>query len=237
MKSARAAYSFFAAFIGWLVPFVGYLALLQSGVIGSGEITDFSFLLFWPLLFTGLGWLLVGLPFALFRPEQEKLTTGRGLLLGTSVTTVTYLALAIWLGWFILVFIWWPILIGLIGGAVYLTLLRKQPFQEKLWPFWVAPFLCFALTRWVVLPVTEQYFPYTYYVLGEGAIGPEAEWSIIERIEPGDRWEHLHRRYPALFAEPTSSIHKVQGNGWSYFLRFDESGRVSEVQVKRPEAD
>jgi len=225
-----ASYSFFAAFVGWLVPFVGLLAWMQFDERGFGYITDFKFLLFWPLFFTVLGWLSVGMPIALSLGRNSRPGFGKVVTIATLATTTTFLGIAALFRFGLMVLIWWPVLIGLIGGSVYWLLARAQ-FRHS-WVFWVTPILFFPLIRFVALPIGIAFFPYTTHVLGEGAIGEGALLEVIKRVKVGDTYEELHRRYPRIFNEPILG-RSPHGDGWFYSIQFDDSReRVVEVTVK-----
>jgi hypothetical protein len=225
----RAAHSFFAAFAGWLIPFVGYLAWLQFDERGFGYITDFEFLLFWPLLFTAIGWLVVGLPIAISLGRAAVPGIGKVILISTAATTATFLCIAALFQIGLMTLIWWPVLIGLIGGIVYWLLQRSQPLRG--WVFWSIPVLFFPFVRFVVLPIGIAFFPYTTHVLAEGAIGREALIGVIKRIEVGDTYQELHRRYPQIFYQPVLGI-SSSGGGCSYSIQFDDTrARVVKVEI------
>jgi hypothetical protein len=125
--------------------------------------------------------------------------------------------------------IWWPVLIGLIGGIVYWLLQRSQPLRG--WVFWSIPVLFFPFVRFVVLPIGIAFFPYTTHVLAEGAIGREALIGVIKRIEVGDTYQELHRRYPQIFYQPVLGI-SSSGGGCSYSIQFDDTrARVVKVEI------
>lgn len=225
----RAAHSFFAAFVGWLVPFVGFLLWMQFDENGFGYITDFEFLLFWPLLFTALGWLVVGLPIALNFGTGALPRFRKVLLVSTAATTATFLGISALLQFGLMPLAWWPVLIGVIGGSVYWTLQKSQPLRG--WVFWMAPLIFFPFVRFVLLPVGIACFPYTTHVLAEGAIGREALIEVIKRVEIGDTYEELHRRYPQVFDERVLAMFS-SGGGWSYSIEFDDTReRVVKVEI------
>jgi len=227
----RAAHSFFAAFVGWLVPFVGYLAWLQFDDGGFGFITDFEFLLFWPLLFTALGWLLVGLPLVLLLGRGAAPGFERVIIIATAATTATFLTIATLLPLGLMTFVWWPVLIGLIGGSVYWLLQKLKP--PRAWAFWIAPILFFPFVRFVALPIGVACFPYTTYVLADGIIGNEVRIRVIKRVDVGDTYDELHRRYPLIFRQPVLGS-SFSGGGWTYSIRFDDSRqRVVQVLITR----
>ena len=225
----RAAYSFFAAFIGWLLPFIGLMLIRQFGV-GFGYITDFEFFLIWPLIFTFAGWLLVGLPVALLLKEETVQNLKFVLLISTGSTTVVFLLISALFKFEIIFLIWWPILIGLIGGSVFWLLNKRQPLQN--WVFVIIPILFFPLIRFMVLPIGIEHFPYTTHVLAEGAIGNEALLNVIRKVEVGDTYQELHRRYPQIFSEPIIGTSYSSTEGGEYSIEFDEvGGKVIEVKV------
>ena len=227
----HACHSFLAAFVGWLVPFIGFLGYLQFGP-GFGYITDFQSLLFWPLLFTFLGWLILALPLALTLRSERFRSLGMIVLLATASTGLSFLAIAAMFRFTILFMIWWPLLIGIIGGILFWILERTNPIPD--WLCWTLPIVFFPFVRFVLLPLGIAFFPYTTHVLGEGAIGREALYRVIESIRVGDTYEDLHRRFPQIFSQPTYGTSSYSGDGWSYSITFDEQRqRVVDVKVKR----
>ena len=143
-KMKSAGYSFLAAFVGWLLPFAGFLLFIQ---IKYGHINDFDFLLFWPLFFTLLGWFFVALPLIFF--AKEKLRSLRNaILLFTTATTLTFLAIEGLTQFGIMLLIWWPVFLGIIGGSVYWALEKTKAMP--VWLCWIIPFL---------------FFPFAYLIL------------------------------------------------------------------------
>lgn len=225
----RASYSFFAVFIGWLIPLVGYLAWMQFGK-GFGYITDFAFILFWPLLFSFLGWLLVGLPLVLILKGERFRSPLAIIPVAVASTTVVFLGIAALFQFGLLSFLWWPVLIGLFGGATFWLLQRYEP--GKSWIFWIAPVAFFPFVRFVLLPLGIAFFPYTTHVLAEGAIGNEALFAVMRRVQVGDSFEDLNRKYPQLFPEPILGTSFYSGNS-SYTFSFDDSRqKVTKIEVK-----
>ena len=232
----RVAHSFFAAFIGWLAPFIALLARMQFDQSGFGYITDFEFFLFWPLIFTFIGWLLVGLPLVLIMGDNRIRQLGFVVGSATLATTLSFLVIAALYGFGLIPLIWWPLIIGLIGGTVFWLLQRYQPFRS--WVFWLVPIIFFPFIRFVLLPIGISFFPYRTHVLAEGTIGPEALYAVIERVQVGDTYEELHRRYPQIFSEPVSSMSSSLGSGWSYSITFGKNGhRVTKVEIKKNNAE
>jgi len=232
----KAAHSFFSAFIGWLLPFVGLLASMQFRSTGFGYITDFGFFLAWPLIFTFLGWLLVGLPLSLKIGKGRESKYWLCLWSWTLATTLSFLLVAALFRFGIIFLIWWPILIGLIGGSTFWLLEVKFPIPASL--AFLLPILFFPFVRFALLPIGIAYFPYTTHVLAEGAIGQEALYAVIERIEVGDTFEELNQRYPQIFEQPILGTSSHSGNGWFYRIKFDESRhRVIEVEVNKPNSE
>jgi hypothetical protein len=228
----RAYHSFFAAFVGWLVPFGGSLTWMQVDENGFGYITDFAFLLFWPLLFTVLGWLVVGLPIAVTISDRQIRSYGLLVAVATAATTATYLGIAAVFQFDLLAMMWWPVLTGLLGGSVFWFLQRYQPFPGWVWGLIPIGFLPFV--RFVLLPLGLAFFPYTTHVLAEGTIGQEALYAVLERVQVGDTYAELHRRYPAIFDEPVLDMSSASGNGWSYAITFDQDcHRVTKVELRQ----
>ncbi|MEM7146034.1 MAG: hypothetical protein AAF591_12930 [Verrucomicrobiota bacterium] len=229
----RAAHSFFAAFVGWLLPFVGYLAWLQFNSSGFGYITDFGFLLFWPLLLTFVGWAAVALPMSLNLWKDQIPTLGKTILISTTATTGTFLLIAAWFRFGLIWMLWWPVLIGLIGGAIFWLLEKWHP--RHVWTFWLIPILFFPFVRLVALPIAVNQFPYITHVLAEGAISPEARINVIKRIQVGDHFNDLQVKYPKFFTTPVKNT-SFSGGGWEYYIRFDHpGGQVVEVSAGREE--
>lgn len=227
----RAAHSFFAAFAGWLIPFLGLMVGLK---LANGRIMDFGFWLSWPLLFTALGWLVVGLPIALSFSTDALPKLRKVILIATAATTVTFISFALLsqIASLILWLLWWPVLIGVIGGSIYWALQRTQPLRG--WVFWVTPLIFFPLVRYVVLPIGIAFFPYSTHVLAEGAIGREAEIEIVKRVKVGDTYQELHRRYPRMFERRSSmsnGIWAISGGDWLVHIEFDDEERVTSVEI------
>jgi len=226
----RASYSFFAVFIGWLIPCLGFLAWMQFRS-SFGYITDFGFILFWPLLFSFLGWLFVGLPLVLLLRGDRFRSPLVIISVAVASTTIVFLAISALFGFGLFYFLWWPVLIGIIGGATFWILQRYQPRSN--WIFWVAPVTFFPLVRFVILPMGIAFFPYTTHVLAEGAIGNEAVFAVMHRVKVGDSFQDLHRRYPQLFPEPSLVMSSYSGDGASYTISFDDSRqKVTKIEVK-----
>ena len=75
-------------------------------------------------------------------------------------------------------------------------------------------------------------------MIAEGAIGQEALYGVIERIEAGDTFEELNRKYPQIFDQPILGTSSSSGNGWSYRIKFDnERAKVIEIEVNKPNAN
>lgn len=132
----RGAHSFFAAFASWLVPFLGFMVWMQFGN-GSGYITDFKFLFFWPLLFTFIGWLFVGLPLVFLLQGERFRSLLVTVLVAVASTTLVFLGIAALFQFGLMAMIWWPVLIGLIGGTIFWVLQKYQPLRG--WIFWILP--------------------------------------------------------------------------------------------------
>lgn len=225
----RASYSFFAVFIGWLVPLLGYLAWMQFGT-GFGYITDFAFLLFWPLLFSFIGWLFVGLPLVLMLKGERFRSALVIIPIAVASTTAVFLVIAALFQFGLLYFLWWPVLIGLIGGATFWLLQHYEPRSS--WIFWVAPIAFFPFVRFVLLPMGIAFFPYITHVLAEGAIGNEALFAVMHRVKVGDSFQELNGRYPQLFPKPILGTSFYSGNA-SYIISFDDScEKVTGIEVK-----
>lgn len=224
-----AAQSFFAAFCGWLVPFVGTLAVMQFGP-GFGRITDFGFTAFWPLAVTAFGWLVVGVPVARALARVEDLTLARSILTWTVATTASFLPVVLLSSFELLGLTWWPATTGVVGGAVFWTL-RRRRFEVRTVLFGT-PVLLPLFVWFVVVPLGVRHAPYTTLVLLDGAIGPQAELNVISTIEVGDTFDELQQRYPALFEMPMGGKDAGLRGGAGYRLRFDGvGGTVTEVQV------
>ena len=232
----KAAHSFFSAFIGWFFPFIGLLTSMQFRSTGFGYITDFDFFLFWPLIFTFLGWLLVGLPVSLKIGRGSETKYWLCLLSWTLATTLSFLLVAALFQFGIIFLIWWPILIGVIGGSIFWFLEAKFPIPTSF--SFLLPILFFPFVRFVLLPLGIAYFPYTTHILADGAIGQKALYAVIERVEVGDTFEELHQRYPQIFEEPILGTSSHSGNGWSYRIKFDEDRHsVIEIEIHKPNSD
>jgi hypothetical protein len=232
----RAAHSFFAVFIGWLLPFIGLLSWMQFRTTGFGYITDFEFFLFWPLIFTFLGWLVVGLPLALKIGKGKETRFWVSVVCWTLATTVSFLLVAALFQFGIIFLIWWPVLSGAIAGSLFWLLQVKNSVPAVV--AWVSPIIFFPFVRFVLLPIGIAYFPYTTHVIAEGAIGQEALYAVIERIEVGDTFEELNRKYPQIFDQPILGTSSSSGNGWSYSIKFDDGrAKVIEIEVNKPNAN
>ena len=223
-----AAHSFFSVFLGWLIPFVGYLGVMQSG----SYITDFRFLLFWPLLFTSLGWILVGIRLAISLSKKEDLKLVTSVVSWTAATTLSFLVLAAVFRFGLLFLIWWPFFMGVIAGVSFWYLQRTARIPA--WALIAIPLVFFPLVRYVLVPVGVRYFPYTTHVLGEGAIGNEALLNVYSSINIGDTYEHLHRAYPQIFDQPILARSSYGGGGRGFSIRFDATrSYVTFVEVRR----
>lgn len=206
---------------------------MQFSTEGFGYITDFEALFFWPLLFTGLGWLLVGLPLVRLLYLWRVQSFFAVVMFSTLATTLGFLALAALMQFGIIFMIWWPVCIGLIGGSVYWLLSRYEPLSAWIWG--TVPILFFPFVVYVLYPVGLLWFPYTTFILMEGAVGPEAEFAVIEQVKVGDSYQDLQRRYPEFFQGPSLSKSYSWGNiEWYYRIEFDRpGGRVTKVEVIR----
>ena len=216
----RTTYSFVAMFVGWFVPLAGYIAWLQF----EHDLSDFEFMFFWPLGFTVLGWLFIGLPIAIRFDASDLEAPGTAVFRFTVATTLSFLLLAWSLEFAILGLIWWPILTGVIGGVTFWFLIRRN--VQPLLRLWLIPILLFPFVRFFVLPFGVEYFPYTTYVLtkGMGDIDTRALLTVLERVEVGDSYQELHRLYPSIFDEPSlgGAMHGL--DGWRYRYSFDKLG-------------
>lgn len=219
----RASHSFFAAFAGWLAAIVGYLAWQQAE---DGHITDFAFTLFWPLAVTFAGWLVVGLPLALWLGDERIRRLGLVVGVATTATLATWAVIVAALDFPLTSWVWWPLAIGVVGGATLWLLEQRRPFRS--WVCWVVPLAFFPAVRYGLLPIGVRWFPYTTYVVGKGVIGPEAELAVIRTVKVGDTYDDLHRRYPAIFDAPYLSTTNDR-----YTLAFDAlGGRVTRVEIR-----
>ncbi len=206
---------------------------MQFRTTGFGYITDFEFFLFWPLIFTFIGWLVVGLPLALKIGKGKETKFRVSVICWTLATTISFLLVAALFQFGIIFLIWWPVLIGAIAGSLF-WLLQVKNFVPVV-AAWASPILFFPFVRFVLLPLGIAYFPYTTLVIGEGAIGKEALYAVIERIEVGDTFEELNRKYPLIFDKPTLGRSSSSSSGWSYRIKFDETKtEVIEIEVNKP---
>lgn len=193
---ARAAYSFFAAFVGWLVGFVALLMWIQS----RGSITDFEFLLLWPLVVTFAGWLLVGLPIALLLSDERARRPGAVLVLAVAAAMGAFGAVNLLFGFGLTWMSFWPLVIGVVGGGAFVALVRWRP--RHTWVLWVAPMLLFASVRYVAVPLSVAYLPCAAASWGDGVLGVEAQVRVYRSATVGDSWDDLHARCPHVFDEP-----------------------------------
>ena len=150
----------------------------------------------------------------------------------TMSTTLVFLAIVALFQFGLFPLIWWPVLIGMIGGTIFWLLQRFQPLHG--WTFWIPPIVFFPFGRFVLLPIGIAFFPYTTHLLAEGAIGQEAVYAVIQRINVGDSFEDLHRRYPQIFTEPIIGMSSYSSDGTSYSISFDDKReRVTKVELKK----
>jgi hypothetical protein len=232
MKTA--SYSFLAAFVGWLVSSAIYLPQLGVGAEPLSLRGDLESLLFWSLFFTLLGWAAVGLPLALKLNEIRHRRFFFVVAAATLSTTFTFGLIAALTGFVLIFLVWWPVLIGIIGGMSFWLLEQKR--RVPAWVCWALPITFFPFMKFVVLPIGVAHFPYTTHVFAGGIAGKEALFNVIEMVKVGDRAEDLHHRYPEIFQYPKGGGQFASVDGWFYSVSFDDEGhRVTEVVInKRP---
>jgi hypothetical protein len=239
----KAARSFFALFAGWAVAFVTQI-LWQVYRPGFGYVTDFEFFLFWPALFALVGWSIFGLPVVYLTPERLASRWYICILVGFAVCIVAYLLLVCSWAREMIRLIWFPAIIGAVGGFTYWLLGR--PSIDALFAhsrsvailvLCLAPWLAVSAFAFALWPAIIRVSPYLAFRFGASESRARAEYEIYSRIRPGDTFADLHMRYPTIFTEP---IMGASGSGsaasfeWSYHITFDESrSRVANLEVKR----
>jgi hypothetical protein len=241
MKAAR---SFLALFVGWIAACTwDYVRQLLSAV---GGVDRTLFLSGVHAFFTILGWLLLGLPVAYFTPKRFASRWYICAFVGGSICLIAYLLLictwfpfALKLYWFP----WFPLILGVVGGFTYwfldTSLITK--FLSNLRPaeiaaFYLLPFFMFSCCDLFLWPAVIKLSPYTAYRFGDVESRWRAKYEIFARIKVGDSYPALHKKYPAIFAEPIlggsggGSVGKFK---WLYHIRFDDSrGSVTEISVE-----
>ena len=234
-RPVKAALSFFGIFIGWCVAIIT-LVCWQVFAPGFGYVTDFSFFLFWPALFGFIGWLIFVLPAVYLISDGHWLLrlpfiVATGAVYGICV----YLVLVCtWLtgGWTL---VWFPAIMGGIGGAVYSLLLRWQILARfrtgAAICFFLMPLALLLLFALVVWPFVIDRFPYTAYVFGDYQSRDQAHLRILKSIRRGDTYSELHRKYPRIFTEPFLS-QSGGGTHYTYSISFDETATsVKEIEI------
>jgi hypothetical protein len=222
---STAAGSFFSLFVGWLIPSIGFQVwrIYHTPEFGYWNLNY----VLTSLELTFFFWLFVGFPICtrIGKGESTKLWVCLASL--TAATTVLFLPIGFNESYHL---IWSPILIGLIGGGVFWLLEVKIPFPSMV--SFLVPVLFCVLVRYLLYPLGIAYFPYTTFVATEGMIENfRAECAVIERVQIGDTFEELNRRYPKIFDEFVSF--RSVGGDTGYRFEFDkESRKIVEVNVK-----
>ena len=229
----KVANSFLSIFIGWLVPFASFLAWMQFRNSGDGRITDFEFLLYVPLCFTALGWVVIGIPLSLLIGRGGRTRFRVSVVAWMTVTIISFLFISAVFRSRVIVLIWWPISMGFLAGCVFWVLEKKVRIMPIV--AFLIPMLFFPFIRFILLPIGITFFPYSTHILGEGIIGDEPIYRIMQDVKVGDSFEELNRKYPQIFAEPFLNRSSGSKSSWFYFIEFDENReRVIYINVHPP---
>jgi hypothetical protein len=238
----KIAASFFSVFIGWLV---GCAILLFLQVDGNWEQNtgNLPFVLFWPLLFTVLGWLFFVVPSVLKFDENSKyFRLPYSILYGSLIALIAYLcltflilnvfALSFWVSYFVFI----PIIIGSITGLLYPLLhnFLRMKFFLKFHPIllillFLLPIL-FVSIPILAFPSFEGKHPELAYRYGTPEMRNRIGIMFMKQVKVGDKFEDLHRKMPFLFKEPVD--YQTGGfSGFDYVLEM-KNGVVTKFEIK-----
>jgi hypothetical protein len=233
-KGSDLAASFAALAWGWIVAFVSWV-LLQVHGPGPGSVNDFTFMLTWPAMFTGLSWLVIAVPalrqpylaVRLRDPKTSWLAWPLLALLAYGLLVATWLhGSAALLGF--------PIIVGAVAGLLFPALRRSPAHPPLVAAAPVALALAFAFVVW---PGLERVSPYTTYVYGADDSRSRSLERILHRVHEGDAFADLSARYPKIF--PREALHMIgnssaDGHRFTYRVEFDRlGGNVTRVEVER----
>lgn len=239
MKAAR---SFIAVFIGWAAAFITHILRQVYDGSGFGYVADFGFYLFWPALFALTGWVVFGLPIVYLLPERIASRWYACTVTGTVICVLAYLLLVCTWATELIDLIWFPAIIGAVGGFTY-SILGRVSFLDRfrraaIPAMFLAPGIAVAAFAFLIWPAALRVTPYLGYRFGDSKTRSQAEYEIVSRIKPGDTFAELHRQYPALFGEPFLSIDyqgMADGSVVSYQIYFDETRTyVTKIDVNLP---
>jgi len=231
-EEMKLATSFFAVFCGWASSF---LLLMLFGAISWGRITDFNSLLWNPLMFGFLGWIIFGLPFVYLVPVDSRfLRFPWSPLVGACLSLVAYWIL---IGWALVPLVYMHVFAGMIGVfalPIYSLMIRRAHGMSRVSRIYLvlvsmgSPFLLFFTFQYALWPSMERLFP--------GLLSSHGTWQTqqrilertLEKLEVGDAFEDLRRRLPDVFREPAMSVN-LDANGGRYTIYFKD-GKVSQIE-------
>jgi hypothetical protein len=235
VKTAR---SFVGMFAGWCAAFTTLIAWQVLRKPGFGYVTDFTFFLYWPALFGLVAWAICVAPLLSWLEDENpwlrpSIIWASGALLGL----VLFLLLVCTWAPSLVVFAWFPIIQGAVGGIIYAGLGRWSWLEKR--PAWARTILmsgppvlllCFSLLLW---PLVIHRAPYFAYRFGADESRAAAHLRILQGVKVGDTFADLHRLYPKLFSQPyLSSTGNIDGHH-SYRIRFDPSlDHVTEISIQ-----
>lgn len=221
------AASFFSVFAGWVMAFATWIVHQVHGD-GFGYITDFSFMLIWPALFTFIGWLAFILPLMAFRRSREFLFSPRvAWAAWASVALVSYMLLV--MTWIpdALFLAWFPAIVGVVAGLIFPRIAHLK-IHRVIWM--ITPFLLCLLFTFIVWPAAERISPYLTYTYGTFLAKTRSMQRIFERISVGDDYLSLSNDYPRIFdGKATGFSASSQGSDGSFRYGIDVDPNTHKV--------